>query len=155
MKTVRLSRKDFEKRFPGAGAGTERFKGEEPVVYLPGRASTKERLHEIYHATLSPELELIGKGKEWHNSDEKALEELRAEDFAASSTGRDYMSRESILGVCCSMLDDGDNPAVVMGSITRALKELGYEPLTQGERSAFWEWMRNYKKDTEEVEDSG
>ena len=74
MKIVRLSRKDYRERFGDTNAFTERYKGTKPTVYIPGRASTKEILHEIFHATRSPNLEEIEEGKEWQTSGEKALE---------------------------------------------------------------------------------
>ena len=151
MKIEKLSRKEFKKRFPKEGAGVERYKGEEPTVYLPERASTKEILHEIYHATLSPDLEKIEQGQIWYSPDEQVLEELRAQEFARGKIGKDDMTLESMWSAIYPLLEVGDNPAVVMGSLTRGLKTLGYEPLNGEERHYLWEMMRNYKRVTEEV----
>lgn len=151
MRIERLSRKEFkektdsDKLLRGASAVTHRGKGEESVIYIPGRANTHELLHEIYHAKYSPQLERIEAGEKWNTPDQLAEEELRAEYFAYERTGKSGISLYSICGAARTMLDFGYKPAVVMGSINRALDKVGIEPLTQEERSDLWWWMRDYK----------
>ena len=142
MKVVRLSKREFEKRFGDADAITERFKGTEPTIYVPGRSSTKEMLHEIYHAKYSPDLEEIERGKEWQTPDELGLEELRAQVFASERVGMEDLPWNMVGGIARVMLNDGYKPATIMGSITRALEREGYEPLDKDQRSALWHLLR-------------
>ena len=155
MKTEKLSKREFRRRFGKELGCTQYLEGEEPTIYLPGGGSTKIRLHEIYHASLSPELEKTV--KEWNDptADEWALEELRACDFSRKKIGKEELSFNYVRGVAQGMLDRGYNPAVIMGSIVRGLEELDFEPMDRDTRSYLWREMRNYRKDTEEVEDSG
>lgn len=143
MKTVRLSREEFRDRFGDVDAFTDRSKGEEPTVYLPGRASTKEILHEIYHATRSPQLEEIEAGKKWLTPDEVAHEELRAQIFAAEGIGCEDLSWNSVMSIARIMLNERYKPAAIMGSITRALEKEGYEPLDREYKSELWRFLRD------------
>ncbi len=142
MKIERLSRKRFEEKFTGGeGAGVERYQGTESVVYLPGRASTKEILHEIYHATHSPDLALIDKGKKYYSAREQVREEIRADEFARVATEKDlYLPLERAWGIARGLLEDGYKPSAIMGAIQRGLEEEGYERLDRESTSELW-WL--------------
>lgn len=139
MRTVKLSRKEFRERFGEYDAFTERMKGEESIIYLPGRASTKERLHEIYHASESPSLKDIEAGKKWYSPDEHAYEELCAQGYAAEMVSKEGLPWNMIESVAWSLAKQGYKPATIMGSITRALEKEGYEPLDREQRNILWE----------------
>ena len=141
MKIVRLSKKEYRKRFGMTGASTERYRGTEPTVYLPGRASTKEILHEIYHATKSPELEEIEKGKKWTTPEEVALEEVRAQDFAAQMVGKKGILWNQVLSIVGIMLYEGYKPNKIFRSIVKALEEEDYE-VDDDDKSFLWGAIR-------------
>lgn len=141
MKEIRLSRKEYEERFGDTGAFTERSRGTEPTIYIPGRASTKERLHEIYHATRSPQLKEIEEGKIWLTPEEIALEEVRAQEFASEAIGKEGILPNQISGVATILIDEGYKPNKVLSSIIKALKEEGYE-VEDDLKSALWDYIK-------------
>lgn len=141
MKTEKLSRKEYRKRFGDSDAFTERYSGTEPTIFLPGRASTKEILHEIYHATKSPMLEEIERGKEWQTPGELALEEVRAQAFAAETIGKEGILWNQLGGIVQIMIDGGYKPNTVLNSVVKALRIEGYE-VEEDAKSALWEFIR-------------
>jgi len=150
VKVVRLSRRKYKERFGDTDAFTERYRGIEPTIYLPGRTSTKSMLHEIYHATKSPELGEIEKGKVWQNPGEVALEEVRAQQFAAEGIGKEGIIGNQIGGIVQVMIGAGYRPNTILSSITRALKEEGYE-VDDYFKSTLWEFIKEKYKDKQGV----
>ena len=142
MIVVRLSRKEYKKRFGNTDAFTERYKGTEPTVYIPGRTSTKSMLHEIYHATKSPELGEIEKGKIWQTPEELALEEVRAQAFSAEAIGKEGILGNQLGGVIEVLLDIGSRPNTVLSSIVKALREEGYE-VDDDYKGYLWEFIKD------------
>lgn len=142
MKVEKLSRKEYKKRFGTTDAFCERYRGTEPVIYLPGRGSTKEILHEIYHATRSPELKEIEEGKVWQTPEETALEEIRAQAFAAETIGKEGILGNQLKGVIQIMIDIGCRPNTVLSSIVKALREEGYE-VDDDYKSLLWEAIKD------------
>lgn len=141
MKIIKLSREEYKKRFGDTGAFTERYKGAEPVVYIPGRASTKEVLHEIYHATRSPDLERIEKGEEFYSAEEQALEEVRAQQFAAEGIGKEGILWNQLESPVLVLIDHGYKPNTILNSIVKALREEGYE-VDDSTKSTLWWYIK-------------
>ena len=144
MKVERLSKREFERKFTeGEGAGVERYRGTDPVVYLPGKASTKEILHEIYHATHSPDLELIDRGVKHYSAREKVREEIRADEFARARIGKGESLSSDYTGILALvLLAIGYKPSAVMGAIQKGLEEEGYERLDRESASELWWFIR-------------
>lgn len=138
MRIEKLSRKEYRERFGDSEAFTERSRGTEPTIYIPGRASTKEILHEIYHATKSPQLKEIEEGKIWLTPEEIALEETRAQIFAAKAIGKEGILGNQILGIIEIMVEEGYRPNTILTSVVKALREEGYE-IDDDYKSLLWE----------------
>jgi len=142
MKIVKLSKKDYRRKFGKTLAHTIRTKGMESTIHLPKGANTRTKLHEIYHATKSPHLKEIEMGKKWLTSDELALEELRAQIFTSKMMGMRDLPWRMIGSVARALLSVGYKPATIMGSIKRALDTEGYEPLNNEYRSTLWKFLK-------------
>lgn len=123
MKEVKLSRKEFRERFGDTKACTGGRTGPEPTIYIPGRASSNVRLHEIYHATRSPQLEEI---KEKYTPEEVISEEVRAEQFTSESKGWGGIKINKVGGIAEYFLYQGYKPNKVFRSVVEALEDEGY-----------------------------
>jgi hypothetical protein len=137
MKEIILSDKEYRERFCKNLGVTERFDIEEPIVYLPPHHNTNVRLHEMYHATKSPYLEEMQAGKKWLTPYEKALDELKAEEFVSQSKGKSFYPWNAIFMAARRLLDEGVRPSVVLNSVTKALADLGWR-LNDNGKSTLW-----------------
>lgn len=148
METIKLSRKRFKEKFKGLGedlgAVTAFDEGEEPIVYIPGRASTKQRLHEIFHATRSLMAREVKAGKKWVTLDDLALDELRAQQFSSESIGMEgEIPWDMVLVTARGLIRYGYKPSHAMEAINKAMDKEGYEPLDREHRSDLWWLLRD------------
>ena len=89
----------------------------------------------------TPELEEIEKGKEWQTPEELALEEVRAQVFAAEGIGKGGILWNQISGTVQTMVDEGYRPNTVLNSIVKALRMEDYE-VDDDDKSVLWEVIR-------------
>lgn len=146
-----------EAQLEGARAFVLRLRGEEPTIYLPeGKATTKDKLHELYHAKYSPDLEEIERGVTLHSARMHVREEIRADEFARRKIGKEnddlFVSQIRLGAIAGSLLDWGYRPSQIIGAIQQALEEEGYERLDKESASALW-WRIREEYDKEKSSD--
>ena len=143
-KFVQMPRRKYRKEFPKVSkASVWSEEGGEPAIYYPEKMSTRTRLHEMFHLREGAPLIEGGHFRNYYRSpDEYALEELTAEEYTNKTMGKPCLTLNIVWGVAGGMLGQGCSPATILGSITRALKTLGYKPLDREDRSSIWQGLR-------------
>jgi hypothetical protein len=143
VKTIRLSDKDYRKQY-GTGSGASHFTDEsgEHIIVLPGKPSTKTRMHEIAHA----ELGHVGPAK---TLGEAAKRELQADAWVYDKLGRTpsmYEIANDFGGLVEQAVDNGDSASTIFSWVMREIEEQGYT-VSKENRSEIWWWIRGlYEK---------
>ena len=150
VKTVRLGRKEFRRQFGGEfTAFTTKESGKEPTIYLQGKPSSRTRLHEIYHAKYSPVI-VTSRNEPWESVDDVVAEELSAEDFTETKSGKEGLHFASLVRAGEHAISVGFGASRVMGATKRILDRLGYGPFSRELQSALWWRLKEIEKQKKE-----
>jgi hypothetical protein len=139
VKEVRLTPKELREKF---GSDVTAFnetdlETKESTMYLPYRAGTGLRLHELYHSRPTRELKSEGTAEEF------VREELEAVEFTRSKRGQsDSIPGPSIdimLGSALDLYPAGK----VMTAVIKVFKEKGFE-VTPDKKREIWDFIKWY-----------
>lgn len=126
-----LPKKEFTRRFGADTLGVH----VEGSIYLPMKASTRVRLHELYHSLNPSNID---------TSDELAYRELAAQQFAFEKMGNTTFAVEPVI---FDLIAEGYSAATTMGAIMRGLNRLGCET-TREQRHSWWNTIRHHYDNT-------
>lgn len=135
---VRASRKDISSLYGCKVNAFVEFTPEGNKTYLPFRAGTGLRLHELYHARSGRDLSV------WSSSPyEEIREELESNKFSRSKRNKeDYVPGQVLDSAISTALDCDWSPGQVLDAAVRALRDEGYEVSTKG-KSEIWRFIKS------------
>lgn len=140
VKEVRLTPKELKEKFGSSNImafNEVDLETKESTMYLPYRAGTGIRLHELYHARPTREL------KSEDTAEDFIREELGAVEFTRSKRGQsDSIPGPSIdimLGSALDLYPAGQ----VMPAVIKVFKEKGFE-ITPDKKREIWDFIKWY-----------
>lgn len=140
-----LSRKEFVNLVGPSTKGAIFRELGGPIVFYPPHPSTGTRLHEMYHAEISP-----NKNKGSMGSYEYALEEINAIQFTREHKGKSGILFNDVIGLGNGMLDTW-RPGEIMGAVLKALNKSGIGELSQEQRNELWWYLKKQYTDKRKV----
>jgi hypothetical protein len=138
VKIEKVSREYLDREVgPGTGGFVGQSETGEPVIYILPKASTGDKLHEVFHAGHWPQ--------PYSTPDEIAFEELSAQHFASLKMGKSGLSWNKLRGPIMQLAKEGYRTNQIYSSILKGLTKLGYE-LSEVRRKKLWSYaMDAYK----------
>lgn len=143
-----ISKKEMRKLYPFGSLrdlpeGATSYSGTEVTIYLVSKKSNS-RLHELYHALYSPNINLFRVGD---RLDTIVSEEIKARLYTKKMKGKcPDVNSNDLKGVVESALDIGFTKSCVLGCVTEKLKILGCKQLSREERHRVWDYMGRYQE---------
>ena len=97
-----------------------------------------------------PVLKEIEEGKEWDTSEEQALEELRAQQFAAEGIWYGGISGNQLGGIVQVLVSHGYKPNNILNSIVNALRQEGSE-VDSDLKSTLWWFIKDVYAERQKI----